>query len=153
MTENDLAKRTLSIKRTFDAPVELVWEAWTEPEHLSHWWGPQGMPLTIVEHDFKVGGKWKYVMTMPNGGEFISEGQYAEIVEFRKIVTSANFRPMTEGVQIRVLLESNGDKTDFIFSVIHPTGEYKLQQEQMGFYNGWGSTFTRFETLLASLRK
>jgi uncharacterized protein YndB with AHSA1/START domain len=152
MAENDLAKRTLSIKKTFDAPVDLVWEAWTQPEHIARWWGPQGMPLTIVEHNFNVGGKWKYVMAMPNGGEFISEGQYSEIVQFQKIVTSANFRPMTEGVEIRVLLEKDGDKTNFTFSVIHPTEEYKAQQEKMGFYNGWGSTFKRFESELLKLK-
>lgn len=152
MAENELSKRTLSIKKTFDAPIELVWEVWTEPEHLAQWWGPKGMPMTIVEHNFKVGGRWKYVMPMPNGSEFVSEGQYSEIIKFKKIVTSANFRPMTEGVEIKVLFEKNGDKTTFIFSVIHPTEEYKLQQEKMGFYNGWGSTLTRFESLLASLK-
>ena len=152
MAENDLSKRTLSIKKTFDAPVELVWEAWTEPKHLAHWWAPKGMSVTIVEHDFKVGGKWKYVMPMPNGTEFISEGQFVEIVEFQKIVTSANFRPMTEGVEIRVLFEKAGNKTVFVFGVIHPTEEYKLQQEKMGFYNGWGSTLTRFEGLVADLK-
>jgi uncharacterized protein YndB with AHSA1/START domain len=110
------------------------------------------MSLTVVEHDFKVGGKWKYVMPMPNGDEFISEGQYSEIITFQKIVTSANFRPMTEGVEIRALFEKNGDKTNFIFSVIHPTEEYKVQQEKMGFYNGWGSAFSRFEGLLAALK-
>src|SRR5687768_11750020 len=153
MAENDLSKRTLSIKKTFDAPIELVWEAWTEPEHLAHWWGPKGMPLTIVEHNFKVGGKWKYVMPMPNGGEFISEGQYSEIIKFQKIVTSANFRPMTEGVEIRALFEKDGDKTNFVFSVVHPTEEYKLQQEKMGFYNGWGSTLLRFEGQLSALKE
>jgi uncharacterized protein YndB with AHSA1/START domain len=151
MAENDLSKRTLSIKKTFDAPVELVWEAWTEPEHLAQWWGPKGMLMTIVEHNFKVGGKWRYVMPMPNGSEFISEGQYSEIVKFQKIVTSANFRPMTEGVEIRALFEKDGDKTIFVFSVIHPTEEYKVQQEKMGFYNGWGATLTRFEALLADI--
>ena len=152
MAENDLGKRTLSIRKTLDAPVELVWEAWTEPEHLAHWWGPKGLPVTIVEHDFRVGGKWKYVMPMPNGSEFISEGEYSEILRFQKIVTSANFRPMTEGVEIRVLFEKDGDKTNFVFSVIHPTESYKAQQEKMGFYNGWESTFTRFEECLAELR-
>jgi len=152
MAENDLSKRTLSLKKTFDAPIELVWEAWTEPEHIAHWWAPKGMPLTVVVHDFKVGGRWKYVMPMPNGGEFISEGQYSEIVEFQRIVTSANFRPMTEGVEIRVLFEKDGDRTNFTFSVIHPTEEYKLEQEKMGFYNGWGSTFVRFESLLTTLK-
>lgn len=110
------------------------------------------MTVTVVEHDFKVGGKWKYVMPMPNGGEFISEGQYSELVDFQKVVTSANFRPMTEGVEIRALFERNGDRTNFTFSVIHPTEEYKLAQEKMGFYNGWGSTFTRFEALLTLLK-
>lgn len=152
MAENDLSKRTLSIKKSFDAPIELVWEAWTQPEHLSHWWGPKNMPIKIVEHNFKVGGKWKYVMPMPNGSEFISEGQYSEIIVFKKIVTSANFRPMTEGVEIRALFEKDGDKTNFVFSVIHPTEEYKVQQENMGFYNGWGSTLTRFEAQLVSLK-
>lgn len=152
MAENELSKRTLSIKKTFEAPIELVWEAWTEAEHLAQWWGPKGMPITIVEHNFQVGGHWKYVMPMPNGSEFVSEGEYSEIVKFKKIVTSANFRPMTEGVEIRVLFEKDGDKTTFIFSVIHPTEEYKLQQEKMGFYNGWGSTLTRFESLLAVLK-
>jgi uncharacterized protein YndB with AHSA1/START domain len=152
MAENDLAKRTLSIKKTFDAPIDLVWEAWTDPEHIAHWWGPKGMSVLVVEHDFQVGGKWKYVVPMPNGAEFISEGQYSEIVEFEKIVTSANFRPMTEGVEIRVLFKKNGAKTDFTFSVIHPTEEYKQQQEKMGFYNGWGSTLTRFEESLTSMK-
>lgn len=110
MAENDLAKRTLSLKKTFDAPIELVWEAWTQPEHIAQWWGPKGMPITIVEHSFKVGGKWKYVMPMPGGAEFISAGQYSEIVKHERIVTSADFRPMTEGVEIRVLFEKNGER-------------------------------------------
>ena len=153
MEENDLAKRTLSIKKTFNAPIELVWEAWTQPEHVANWWGPKGMSLTVVEHNFKVGGEWKYVMPMPNGSEFVSEGQYSEIIKFQKIVTSANFRPMTEGVEIRALFKKNGDMTNFVFSVIHPTEEYKIQQEKMGFYNGWGSAFIRFEELLTSLKR
>src|SRR5688572_8415747 len=113
MAENDLAKRTLSLKRTFDVPVELVWEAWTEPGHIAKWWAPKGMEVTVEEHNFKIGGKWRYIMPMPDGSKFISEGQYSEIVELQKIVTSANFRPMTVGVELRVLFEKNGNKTSF----------------------------------------
>jgi len=148
MAENDLAKRTLTLKKTLDAPLELVWEAWTEPEHIAGWWGPKGMPLKIVEHNFRVGGKWKYVMPMPDGSEFISEGQYSEIAKFERIITSANFRPMTEGVEIRATFERDGDKTIFTFSVVHPTEEYCRQQEKMGFYNGWGSAFNRLNSYL-----
>ena len=148
MAENDLAKRTLTLKKTLDAPLELVWEAWTEPEHIAGWWGPKGMPLKIIEHNFRVGGKWKYVMPMPDGSEFISEGQYSEIAKFERIITSANFRPMTEGVEIRATFERDGDKTIFTFSVVHPTEEYCRQQEKMGFYNGWGSAFNRLNSYL-----
>ena len=147
---NEISKRILTIKKTFDVPRKKVWEAWTDPEHIVQWWGPKGMNIKIVEHEFKVGGKWKYTMPMPDGSEFISEGVYAEIVVPEKIVTSANFRPMTEGVTIQVLFEEKGDKTDFTFSVIHPTEEYCRQQEKMGFYNGWGSTFVRLEKFLSA---
>jgi uncharacterized protein YndB with AHSA1/START domain len=145
---NDLAKRVLTLKRTFNAPVELVWEAWTEPEHIAQWWAPKGMQVTVVEHHFSVGGTWKYVMPMPDGSEFTSEGVYTVIVEFEKIFSSANFKPMTEGVEIRALFEANGDKTHFTFSVVHPTEEYCQQQEKMGFYNGWGSAFNRLDSFV-----
>ena len=153
MAENDLAKRTLSLKKTFDAPIELVWEAWTKPEHIAHWWGPKGMKTKIVEHDFRIDGKWKYTMAMPDGSQFIGEGVYLAIVKLKNIFSSANFKPMTEGVEIHALFEKNGTKTNFIFSVIHPTEEYKMQQEKMGFYNGWGSTFDRLESFLATLNE
>jgi uncharacterized protein YndB with AHSA1/START domain len=149
--KNDLAKRTLIIKKTFDAPIELVWEAWTQPDHIAQWWAPKGMPVKVVQHDFSVGGAWKYTMVMPDGSEFISEGIYSEIEVLKKIVTSANFRPMTEGVEMRTLFEKEGEKTHFTFSVVHPTEEYCIQQEKMGFYNGWGSALNRLEALVRAL--
>ena len=142
---NEISKRVLTIKKTFNVPRKTVWEAWTDPEHLVQWWAPKGMQITIVQHEFKVGGHWKYTMPMPDGSEFISEGVYLEIIVPEKIVTSANFRPMTEGVTLQVLFEEIGGKTNFTFSVIHPTEEYCRQQEKMGFYNGWGSAFERLE--------
>ena len=147
---DDLKSRTLTLKRVFSAPVSLVWQAWTSPEHIALWWGPKGMNTKVVEHDFRVGGKWKYTMMMPNGSEFITEGQYLEIVELSKIFSSADFKPMTEGVEIQSIFEEDGDKTNFTFNVIHPTVEYCKQQEAMGFYNGWGSTFERLEEYLIS---
>lgn len=148
---NEKKNRTITIHRTFNAPLSLVWEAWTQPEHIAEWWSPQGVKTKVVEHNFEVGGKWKYIMPMPNGKEFVAEGKYTEIVEFEKIVSAANFRPMTEGIEIESLFRANGDKTDFTFNVIHPTEEYKIQQEKMGIMNGWGSVFDRLEILLKQL--
>jgi len=116
--------RTLTLERTFNAPLKLVWEAWTQPEHIVEWWAPKGMKTKVIEHDFRVGGKWKYIIPMPDGSEFTSDGVYSVIVKFEKIFSSANFKPMTEGVEIQILFEKNGDKTNFTFNVVHPTEEY-----------------------------
>ena len=144
----DKSNRTVTIKRTFNAPIQLVWEAWTKPEHISQWWSPKGMVTKIIEHSFKIGGKWKYAMPMPGGKEFIAEGEYIAIVEFEKIISLASFKPMTEGVEIQSLFKKNENKTQFTFNVVHPTEEYKIQQEKMGILNGWGSVFNRLEEFL-----
>jgi len=146
--KKELESRTITIKKIFNAPVKVVWEAWTQTEHIVKWWGPNGMDVKVIEHDFKVGGKWKYTMAMPDGNQFISEGVYSAIEKFKRIATSANFKPMTEGVELQVLFEENNGQTHFTFSVIHPTVEYCKQQEKMGIYNGWGSVFKRLETLV-----
>jgi len=145
---SDASNRTVSQKRTFDAPIALVWEAWSQPEHIAQWWSPKGMETKVIEHDFKIGGRWKYSMPMPNGQEFIAEGIYSEIVEFKKIISEASFKPMTEDVEIQSLFEEDGDKTNFTFNVVHKTEEYRIQQEKMGIMNGWGSVFKRLEEFL-----
>ena len=126
--ENDKKNRTLSITKVFAAPIKTVWEAWTNPDNVIQWWAPPGMKIEVIEHNFKVGGKWKYSMPMPDGNLFISEGTYIEIESFKKIVTTADFKPMTEGVELHVAFEEDGDKTNFTFSVVHETEEYTKQQ-------------------------
>ena len=140
--------RTITIKRTFYAPINLVWEAWTQSRHIAAWWSPKGITTKVIEHDFRVGGKWKYIMPMPDGQEFVAEGAYTEIVEFKKIISSANFKPMTEGVEIQALFQADGNDTNFTFNVVHPTEEYRIQQEKMGIMNGWGTVFDRLSELL-----
>lgn len=146
----DLAARTFTMERLLDAPRSLVWQAWTQPEHIAQWWAPKGMAMTIVAHSFEVGGAWKYSMPMPNGVEFISEGVYTEIVPEEKIVSTADFRPMTEGVIISASFSEEGDKTRMVFSVVHRTEEYAKQQEEMGIEKGWGSVFTQLADFLKS---
>lgn len=149
---SNLPNRTLSIEKIFDAPIELVWEAWIRTEHIIKWWAPQGMDVKVVTHNFKVGGKWKYSMSMPDGSVFISEGTYKEIIDMERIVTSADFKPMTENVELHVYFEKLDNKTKFIFQVIHETEAHCKQQEKMGFYKGWGSAFQRLESVLLELK-
>lgn len=147
---SDLANRTLTIEKTFNAPVQVVWDAWTQSEHILKWWAPPGMDITVLEHNFTVGGKWKYSMPMPDGSTFLSEGVYKEIVPLKKITSSADFKPMTENVELHTFFEADGAQTRFTFKVIHATPEYCKQQEEMGFYNGWGSAFERLEEVVKS---
>lgn len=151
MEAENLKDRTITIEKILYAPVHLVWEAWTQSHHIAKWWGPPGMNVKVESHDFRVGGYWKYLMTMADGRDFISEGIYQEIIMHEKITTSANFKPMTEGVELRILLTDLGENTKFVFQVIHPTAEYCRQQEKMGIYNGWGSVFERLEIALADM--
>ena len=148
---SDLQQRTVTIERTFNAPLPLVWEAWTKPEHIAQWWSPGQGPMRIVTHEFTVGGKWQFAMGMPNGQEFISEGTYLEIVPQQRIVTTADFKPMTEDVELHVTFEAKGDQTLFTFKVVHKTVAYREQQEQMGIYNGWGGAFDRLSEFLLKL--
>ncbi len=148
---DNLQDRVLTITRTFNAPRKLVWGVWTDPEHIAKWWGPTGMETRVEEQDFKVGGSWKYIMTMPNGQDFVAEGTFQEIDEFVKIVTAADFKPMTQGVTLSNLFEDEGVGTKITFDVIHPTAEYAQQQKDMGFEKGWGSHFDRMQEYVSTL--
>jgi uncharacterized protein YndB with AHSA1/START domain len=150
MINEDFLKRTVQIKRVFDAPIDLVWEAWTKPEHIVQWWNPKGSDTIIEKHDFVIGGEWKYSMMMPNGRPFIAQGEYIDIVFHERISSIADFKPMTEKVEIQSIFKPIGNKTEFVFNVIHETEEYKDQQEKMGIQNGWGSVFARLEEFLKS---
>lgn len=148
--ESDYQNRVVTIERILSAPIELVWEAWTRPEHLVQWWNPKGSDTRIEKHEFQIGGEWKYTMMMPNGKPFIAEGIYTEIVLHERICSKANFKPMTEGVIIQSFFKSLGEKTAFTFNIVHPTEAYKIQQERMGIQNGWGSVFNRLEEFLTA---
>lgn len=149
INDEDFLKKTVVIERELNAPLQLVWDAWSHPEHIVQWWNPRGSNTTIEAHEFKVGGKWKYTMLMPNGQPFIAEGIYQEIIPLSLISSTADFKPMTQGVVIRSLFKSlDKDTTAFTFQVIHPTEAYKIQQEKMGIQNGWGGVFTRLEEFL-----
>ena len=81
----------LLIERVFDAPRELVWKAWSDPEHLKRWWGPNDYSCPSCEIDFRVGGVWLSSMRSSEGQEIWSTGTYREIVPLERIVTTDSF--------------------------------------------------------------
>lgn len=93
--END---RVLVLERVYDAPRDLVFQMFKEPEHLKHWWGPTGWELPVCTVDFRPGGVWHYCMKCvdPDQGQFYgmeswSKGVYKEIIEPEKVVYTDYF--------------------------------------------------------------
>lgn len=80
--------REIVLSRVYDAPRELVWEAWTNPKHVVNWWGPNGFTTTIEKMDFRVGGVWKHVMRGPDGANYPNKSVFREIVPFQRIAYS-----------------------------------------------------------------
>jgi uncharacterized protein YndB with AHSA1/START domain len=69
----------LVFERTFDAPRELVWKAFTDPELIPRWWGPRGTTTTVAEMDVRPGGTWRYVSRAPDRDEVSFHGEYLEV--------------------------------------------------------------------------
>lgn len=93
MTKASLNKNIneLTITRVFDAPRELVWKAWTEPERVKRWWGPKGFTSPVIKIDLRVGGEYLSCMRSPEGQDFWSKGTFREIVAPERLVMTDSF--------------------------------------------------------------
>jgi uncharacterized protein YndB with AHSA1/START domain len=85
------------IAREFDAPRHLVYKAWTTPELVERWWSGRQGEMKRVEIDLRVGGRWRYVMEVPGGIEVAFNGEYREIVENERIVTTEAYEGVPGG--------------------------------------------------------
>lgn len=106
-------EREVTITRVFDAPRELVFKAWTEPERLRQWWGPHGFTNPVCEVDARVGGAWRIVMRSPDGREYPCGGVYRELVEperlvFTNIAMDNEGNPVIDGLTTVLFAEQDG---------------------------------------------
>jgi uncharacterized protein YndB with AHSA1/START domain len=85
------------ISRTFDAPRELVFKAWTEAERLAKWWGPKGFVLTACALDLRPGGAFHYGMRAPNGGEMWGKWVFREVTPPERLVFVSSFSDAAGG--------------------------------------------------------
>jgi uncharacterized protein YndB with AHSA1/START domain len=85
-TASPTADREIVQTRTFDAPRELVFQAWTDPAHLPHWFGPNGFSVTMHEIDVRPGGMWRFIMHGPDGRDYTNRMVYQEIVRPERLV-------------------------------------------------------------------
>jgi uncharacterized protein YndB with AHSA1/START domain len=79
-------EREIVLSRVFDAPREMVWNAWTDPKQVALWWGPKGFSTTIEVMDVRPGGVWKHVMHGPDGTDYPNESVFLDVLRFERIV-------------------------------------------------------------------
>jgi uncharacterized protein YndB with AHSA1/START domain len=94
------------ISRIFDAPRELVWKCFTDPEHMKHWWGPKGFIVIASKMDFRVGGTYHYGMKAPDGSPMWGLFRYREIEPPKRIVLINSFSDETGGITRHPLNQS-----------------------------------------------
>lgn len=135
MTNNDGSEHAVVIERTFDAPVDLIWKMWTEPEHFKAWYGPMGAEVPVAKMDVRVGGRRLVGIAMQTPGgpmRMWFTGEYREVVENERLVYTESMSdengnvvsPEEAGVpeghpvitEVRVELEDVGGRTKMVMT-------------------------------------
>lgn len=148
----DLAVRpSLHMQRVFDAPRELVWRAWTNPEVLVLWLGPVEWPAVSATQDLRVGGAWRACLRSPETGEDLWQGGvYREVVPPERLVFTFKWDeshedgPPVDTVVTLVLTETADGRTRMDFT--HEG--LKSERSLTGHKHGWTSTFDRLDAYL-----
>ncbi|MEO6285854.1 MAG: SRPBCC family protein [Dyadobacter sp.] len=122
--QNSREGRELIMSRMLNAPVELVWEAWTNPEHIANWWGPDGFTNTITTMDMTVGGEWNLVMHGPDGTDYKNKNIFKEIIPFKKIVYEHVSSPKFTAT---IEFEEQGEKTLINWQMLFESKEQFIQ--------------------------
>jgi uncharacterized protein YndB with AHSA1/START domain len=119
-------EREVMMTREFDAPPRLVFEALTKPELLKRWYGPEGWSLEVCEIDLKVGGKWRFVSSLPGGKKIGQYGVYQEIVPGERMVNTEAWEDWDAGETLvtTVLAEENG-RTRYTSTILFPSEEVR----------------------------
>ncbi len=146
--------RELVITRVFNAPRELVFKVWTEPQHVAVWWGPNGFKNTIHEMDVKPGGKWRFIMHGPDGTDYPNKIVFEEVVRPERLVFIHSDDVEKDPYQFRsvVTFREIGKKTEITMKMVFLTREARdYVVEKYGAVEGNKQTMDRLEAYLASM--
>jgi uncharacterized protein YndB with AHSA1/START domain len=144
-------ERVLVLTRIFDAPRDLVWKAWTEPERVVQWMGPRGFTSTILKADFRPGGAYRFHMRGPDGTDHWQQGVYREIVEPERIVCTyawadAEGKATRPETLLTVSFAEQGDRT--MLTLHQAVFESVTARDLHG--EGWSSSLERLAESLAN---
>jgi uncharacterized protein YndB with AHSA1/START domain len=155
------------ITRVLDAPREKVWQAWTEVEHLRHWWGPKGCTVSHCRVDLRPGGLMHYCLRMPDGGEMWGKFVYREIVKPERLVWINSFSDKDGGTTVHpmmaewpremlttVAFEGQGGKTKVTVQWVPVDASTEIERKTFdegrdGMKQGWSGTFEQLEAYLS----
>ncbi len=145
-------KPTIVMERVFDAPRGLVFEAWTNPEHLARWWGPRDLTLAVCEIDFRPGGAWRFVLRGRDGSDYGFGGEYREILPPERLSYTFRFdgAPDAEAVETLTFVEKDG-KTTLTSTMVHTSVENRDAHVRSGMEEGALETMDRLAELLDAI--
>lgn len=151
------AERDLVIERIIDAPRELVFKAWTDPELLKQWFAPLPYTTPVAELDMRPGGANLIVMRDPDGNDMPNRGVNLEVVENERLVFtdaySEAWKPSEKPfMTVIVTFEDVGGKTKYTARVRHWTVADREAHEKMGFHEGWGQCADQLAAVATKLR-
>jgi uncharacterized protein YndB with AHSA1/START domain len=149
-TVEQKSERELVVKRTFNGPARIVFEAWTKPELLKRWWVPKSMGMALVscEADVRVGGKYRFVFVHGASEPMAFFGRYLEVIPNSRLVWT-NEEGGDSGAVTTVTFEENGGKTLLVMSELYPSKE--ALDAGRGAEAATFETFEQLEELLVTL--
>jgi uncharacterized protein YndB with AHSA1/START domain len=156
-------KLDLVLERVVDVPRELVWAAWTTPEHIKKWFTPAPWKTVDCKLDLRPGGIFYTVMQSPEGKDYPNAGCFLEVIPNERLVFTsvleAGYRPSAvatgpgaipfTGV---ITLEAHGQGTKYTALAIHGAESVRNAHDQMGFHDGWGKALDQLVALVKTLQ-
>jgi uncharacterized protein YndB with AHSA1/START domain len=126
--------RELSLSRTINAPVALVWEMWSDQKHIANWWGPIGFTTTIIRMDFRPEGEWDLIMHGPDGTNYDNCSVFKEIVKHKRIVYMHLSYPRYTGT---IEFQEREDKTFLTWHMLFESAEvFREAAKKFGIEKG-----------------
>lgn len=149
-------KLELTITRVLDAPRELVWRAWTDPQQLMQWWGPKHHPAVHLAMDVRPGGVWRNCLrSVETGNDLWHHGTFREVVPMERLVFTFVWEEEGErGMEniVTITFADEGNKTrNKTRLTLHQT-PFQSLGERDGHGEGWGSSFERLGEALGGMQ-
>ncbi len=152
LAENPVAPREIITTRLFSAPRELVWQTFTDPQHITNWWGPRGFSTTTHAHDLRAGGIWRYTMHGPDGTDYPNEMVYHEVIVGERLSYShgTGSEDYPHKFEVVTTFATEGDQTRVTMRSVFKTAESRdFIVKTYGAIEGAIQTLERFEEQLA----